>query len=384
MRPFFVRLHRYAGLVLAGVLFVAGLTGSVIAFQEEIDRGLNPDLYQRSSAAPSLPLDDLIAAVERQTGEEVSALYLERTGENVLLKVEAAEQGVTLDFDQVFADPASGRVIGTRFWGECCLERKNIIPFLYTLHNSLHVPGVWGALIMGGVAMLWLVDCFVGFYLTLPAGRRNWRKWKIAWTLKPGARGVRLGLDLHRAGGLWLWGVLIVTASSGIALNLRDQVFRPAVDVVATLSPTPVDQAIAAGSANTPDRRLKFSDAVERAREHAQEVFPDPVAHYVLYVAELNTYGIALTNRDDDRHPLSGMGPSWLYVSASDGRVVARDIMGEGTVGDAFLQSQFSLHSGHILGMWGRLLIALAGLLVAMLSVTGVYVWWRKRLARYR
>jgi uncharacterized iron-regulated membrane protein len=76
------------------------------------------------------------------------------------------------------------------------------------------------------------------------------------------------------------------------------------------------------------------------------------------------------------------MGPSWLYVSAADGRVVARDVIGEGAPGDTFLQSQFSLHSGHILGLPGRVLIALAGLLVAMLSVTGVYVWWRKRAAR--
>jgi uncharacterized iron-regulated membrane protein len=111
-------------------------------------------------------------------------------------------------------------------------------------------------------------------------------------------------------------------------------------------------------------------------------MFPDPVAHYVLYVPELNTYGVALTDRGDGAHPLDGMGPSWLYVSATNGRVVARDVMGEGTPGDTFLQSQFSLHSGHILGLPGRVLISLAGLLVALLSATGVYVWWRKRAAR--
>lgn len=47
-----------------------------------------------------------------------------------------------------------------------------------------------------------------------------------------------------------------------------------------------------------------------------------------------------------------------------------------------YLQSQFSLHSGYLLGIPGRMLIALSGLVVAMLSVTGVYVWWRKRGAR--
>lgn len=383
MRGMLILVHRYAGLALAGVLFIAGITGSIIAFQQEIDRWLNADLYKRSTPGFSLPLDALVASVESQLeGVRVSSIYLERADENVLLVVDSMTQDATPEFDQVFADPVTGRVLGTRLWGECCLERKNLIPFLYTVHSSLKLPGVWGALVMGGVAILWLVDCFVGFYLTLPTGWRNWRKWKVAWTLKPGARGVRLGLDLHRAGGLWLWGVLLVTASSGMALNLREQVFRPAVDLVVELSPTPIEQGIAAGAADTPERRLSFAAAVEHARKHAARNLADPVAHYVLYVPELNAYGIAVTPKSGADHPLDGLGPSWIYLSGADGRVLARELMGTGTAGDIYLQSQFSLHSGHILGIPGRLLIALSGLVVALLSITGVYVWRRKRRAR--
>lgn len=383
MREWMVVLHRYAGLVLACVLFVAGITGSVIAFQSEIDRWLNPDLYQRSSSGASLPLDTLIAGVEAQLpGARVNSLYLERTGENVLLNVETLKEGAALGFSQVFADPVTGHVVGTRLWGECCFERKNVIPFLYTLHNSLHLPGIWGPVFLGGMALLWLIDCFVGFYLTLPSGWRNWRKWKIAWTLKPDARGIRLGLDLHRAGGLWLWIVLIATASSGVALNLREQVFRPTVDLVADLSPTPIEQGIAAGAADTPDHNLSFAAAVTHARAHARKTFAEPVAHYVLYVRELNAYGVAITPKENAAHPLDGLGPSWFYLSGADSRPLAMDVMGEGTSGDVYLQSQFSLHSGYLLGIPGRVLIALSGLVVAMLSVTGVYVWWRKRRAR--
>ncbi|MNN88395.1 hypothetical protein D3C81_2060750 [compost metagenome] len=45
---------------------------------------------------------------------------------------------------------------------------------------------------------------------------------------------------------------------------------------------------------------------------------------------------------------------------------------------------QFPLHSGRILGLPGRILISIMGLLVAMLSVTGVVIWWKKRKARVR
>lgn len=44
----------------------------------------------------------------------MGAVYFERPGENALLKVHATAHGAAIDFDQVFADPASGGVVGTR------------------------------------------------------------------------------------------------------------------------------------------------------------------------------------------------------------------------------------------------------------------------------
>jgi uncharacterized iron-regulated membrane protein len=40
------------------------------------------------------------------------------------------------------------------------------------------------------------------------------------------------------------------------------------------------------------------------------------------------------------------------------------------------------VHSGRIFGLPGRILISAMGLGVAMLSVTGVVIWLRKRRAR--
>jgi uncharacterized iron-regulated membrane protein len=42
---------------------------------------------------------------------------------------------------------------------------------------------------------------------------------------------------------------------------------------------------------------------------------------------------------------------------------------------------QLPLHSGNIVGLGGRILISLSGLVTAMLSITGVVIWLRKRRA---
>jgi len=55
-------------------------------------------------------------------------------------------------------------------------------------------------------------------------------------------------------------------------------------------------------------------------------------------------------------------------------------LAGEGSAGDVFLQAQYPLHSGRILGLTGRIVVSVTGLVVAM-SVTGVLIWLKKRRA---
>jgi uncharacterized iron-regulated membrane protein len=57
-------------------------------------------------------------------------------------------------------------------------------------------------------------------------------------------------------------------------------------------------------------------------------------------------------------------------------------VAGEGTAGDIFVQLQFPLHSGEIAGLAGRIVISISGILVAVLSITGVLIWARKWRAR--
>jgi hypothetical protein len=63
------------------------------------------------------------------------------------------------------------------------------------------------------------------------------------------------------------------------------------------------------------------------------------------------------------------------YIDGRDGSVLGERQPWSGSAADIFVQAQFPLHSG-------RILISLMGLVVAMLSVTGVYLWWKKRRAR--
>ena len=77
-----------------------------------------------------------------------------------------------------------------------------------------------------------------------------------------------------------------------------------------------------------------------------------------------------------------GMGLSNIYVSSQDGSVLGTHQPWHGTAADVFVQLQLPLHSGRILGLPGRILMSIMGLMVVMLTVTGVVIWEKKRRAR--
>jgi uncharacterized iron-regulated membrane protein len=78
------------------------------------------------------------------------------------------------------------------------------------------------------------------------------------------------------------------------------------------------------------------------------------------------------------------MGVKTVHVDGMDGRILGDQVPWSGTAADVFMQLQFPIHSGRIAGIPGRLLISLAGIAVALLSVTGVVIWAMKRARRRR
>lgn len=381
MRAVLVRLHRYAGLALAIFLIVAGLTGSAIAFNEEIDRLLNPTLFRTAHAGPALTPAQLAARVERAISH-ATVTYIPlnlKPGQSAVLRVEPTG-GSKLAFDQVFADPVSGRVLGTRSWGACCLEPVHLMPFLYLVHYSLKIPGVWGTLLMGIVGIVWIIDCFVGLALTLPRGSGLWSKWRRAWRVKRDAGPWRLNFDLHRATGLWAWIILLIVASSGVAMNLPDQVFRPAVSLFSNLQPSLTDVAARRYQSHPLPALFSYDDALvlaeRQARERGWHIRPIYVLHYPAYAA----YGVGFARDGEDGS--TGLGPSYYYFDDRSAALVQSDLMKEGSAGDVYLQAQYQLHTGRILGLPGRIIICITGLLVGLLSITGIVIWLRKRRVR--
>lgn len=377
-RPFAIRLHRYAGLLLAAFLIVSGVTGSILAFHAEIDRWLNPQWFNATSTDKRLPLSDIVAAVEtRHPDAYVSRIILpQAAGEGLKLFLEprpSSRPGAGLEVNRLYIDPGSGELLGARKWGGLRLDRAHFVPFVYELHHRLHL-GKAGSWLLGVVAMVWVLDCFVGLYLAWPRPTRM--ALKRAFGIKRQAGAYRLQYDIHRAGGLWFWPVLLALALSGVYLNLGQEVFRPALSLFSELQAQPTDRLVRRHAMTEPPR-IDW----DQAAALAADVLPEAVARLgeIRYAPSTRTYRIGFHSAADISASYPGL---IIHVGAESGRVLAVQSPNSGSAGDLIVQWQFPLHSGQAFGLPGRLLISLSGLLAVALTVTGLVIWSRKRRAR--
>lgn len=386
-----VKVHRYAGLFIAFFLIIAGITGTTLAFYKELDAWLNPRLFKVvERAQPVLGPDALAARISAAYPDSYITLMTldRRPGQSVRARI-AANPGAKIEktgsaaWTEIFLDPFDGQLLGGRERGVLHADRAHLMPFLYKLHYTLYIPGHWGEWLFGIAALVWVFDCFVGFYLTLPksangtANRSWWERWRPAWQIKRGASATRLNFDLHRANGLWFWAVLLVLAFTSVYFNLTAEVFRPVVSLFSPLAPEVAEVAPMLSQQPRPTR-ISYGQAIELARASLSPKARKMEPSYIgLTAGATGVYRVRFADvgrGDVNWHFRTEL----LYIDGEGGKTVLQRGHHLGSSGDKFLTWQYPMHSGQLFGLWGRVFIAAVGLVVTLLSITGIILWLKK------
>ncbi|WP_051335673.1 PepSY-associated TM helix domain-containing protein [Methylocapsa acidiphila] len=388
IRHFFVWLHRWTGLALAGFLVIVGLTGSLLAFNTELERLISPQLFaQPHPGASRLDLATLAERAEAFAPQaRVEGVY-DSLPDQIAVEVSPRKDPTTgeayaLGFNQIFLDPWTGEALGKRMRGDISEGWINLMPFIYRIHWELAL-GPTGMWILGIAAIIWTLDCFNGFYLTLPiALTAFWRRWKPSWLVKTRAGFFRVNFDLHRAGGLWLWPMLLIFAWSSVMMNVKPVYIWATWGVFGGESPWAV-------YFNSPPRlieepRLDWRTAQETgerllAEQAALHGFAIDHASGLNYIASLGFYGYSAHSSLD---VATRGGDTSVLIDSETGALRSVDLPTGRQSGATVTSWLYALHMANVFGMPYRIFVCVLGLAITMLSATGVYIWWKKRCAR--
>ncbi|WP_024881947.1 PepSY-associated TM helix domain-containing protein [Methylosinus sp. LW3] len=393
IRSIFVFLHRLVGLAMTGFLIVVALSGSLLAFNTELERVFAPQLF----AAPQQGVAPLDLATLAERAQAIvpdrrvgSVLYAEpdQVLVNFAHPIDRAtgKPGPVTGFDQLFLDPWTGQELGRRTRGDISEGLVNLMPFIYKLHWTL-VLGTLGSFTLGIVAIAWTIDCFVGFYLTLPNSLGGFfRRWKTAWLVKWRGGTYRVNFDLHRASGLWLWPMLFVFAWSSVLFNMKPVYFWVTEKIFDYQSPMVIlKEVMARGVNDAPalDWRAARANGKRLAAELAKERGFRIVAPLGLAYSSMGgvySYEIR-TDRDVFERSPKG-GGTVIAFDGNDGSLVRLRLPTGEHAGNTVESWLYALHMTRVFGRPFQIFVCALGLFVTLLSVTGVYIWLKKRRAR--
>lgn len=359
------QIHLWVGLLLCLPLVMLGITGSILVFEHELeDLFATPPAYTLA-AGEAKPLAAIVDAARAAAPKDLSpgmVILPEGPGEPATVRLMPAGRGGPGPGGQVMLfDPVSLTVLETK------APTAGLMRQIFLLHANLLAPGRTGREIVGWLGVVMLALGVSGLVLWWPRPGR----WKAAFTVKPGARGLRLHRELHGAVGIWSLVVFMVISFSGVYLAFpqtlgeavssvfpaRDLRANVKVEPVRGATPADVDTAVALARAEVPDGELRMVGLPAR---------PD------------QPYRINLAPPGHEH----GAPMIAAFVDPWAKRVVeVRDPRGY-SVGEVIMGWQRPLHGGQGLGWTWKILTFLSGVLPPLFAVTGTYMWLLKRRAR--
>ncbi|QYF93655.1 PepSY domain-containing protein [Massilia sp. PAMC28688] len=374
-------IHLWTSLIFGAILVLMGLTGSALAWIEELDHALNPTLFQvspgpglRAGAPLHMAPAQIDAVYQRLLHDphygKPSMLALPATAGEVVVawyrpqpRADHSAWAMTVS-RQVMLDPSTLVVTGERNWGESGLSRPLIMPTLFHLHRYL-VAGDVGKIVISVTGVALLVCAVTGIILWWPRMTASaiWH----ALTVRHGGSWPRFSFQLHRAAGFFAAPVLAMLAFSGIYFNSPAWVL-PAVKAVShvTEQAKPLNRSgpgpvLAPGS----------------AARHAQAAFPAArVSRISLPAGAGAPFEVRLRQDGELRH---GPGATRVSVDARDGALLRVIDPLSARSGDRFLSWMFPLHTGEAFGTAGRVVISVFGVAPLMFMVTGLVIWLKLR-----
>ncbi len=355
MRKVLLQVHLVLGLAAGLFLVVLGLTGSVIAFEGDIDHWLHPGLWYVAEGGRPLAEGELIAGVERRFAPaRVGAVELSQHGD-------LAQLMQLTDHSSVTVNPYTGAMLG-RWMGP---TRADVwLGYIHQIHLRLAKDGRAAWAPAGKIAVSY---AGLALFLLAPTGLVLWWRtkrgsihWKASW--------FKVFFDAHQAIGIYAGLFLWIAALTGMLIGFPSG--EKAIYAVTHSGPpkftrppasTPIPGAVPIG--------------VDRAIAVAQQAIPNAAVDLLLLpLNPQGAYQVILRVPEET----SGSAHSSVVVDQFSGQPLAVHNFLTDSEGYRWIRFNRSIHTGDIGGLAGHLVMSLSSLLLVAMAITGVVIWLKK------
>ncbi|CAL9337560.1 hypothetical protein SUDANB121_00211 [Nocardiopsis dassonvillei] len=379
VRPLLLRLHFYAGVLVAPFVAVAALTGLVYVWTPQIEQAVYADLLTVEPGPRSVPLADQVAAAAdaRPDATVVAVRPGREPGDStrVLAEAEGLAESHRL---ALFVDPHTGEVLGesTGYGSSGSLPVRS---WLATFHRNLHL-GEAGR-VYSELAATWVWVVALGGAALWIGRRRRGRAVRRVLLPDDSASGRARTLSWHGAVGVWaLAGVLLLSATgltwsrfAGENIGELRQAWGWTSPSLST--PAPSDHG-GHGDHSGHDGHTGHGVDADTVLAAAREAGLTGPVEVTLPVEE----GAAYTVRGTQDHWPAHKDA--VAVDAATGEVVEELRFADHPLPAKLTSWGIAFHMGLLFGVANQVLLTVVALGVLGLVVWGYRMWWLRRPAR--
>ena len=344
MRPALLTVHLILAIAAGSVITVLGVTGSIMAFEPEIDHWQHRALMDVTPSGPPHSLADIGDAVRQAyPGARLDGFTVGATPADACV--------VSVARGQVFVDPYTLRVLGVR---------PNGSGWLASVHQiHLRLFTVWGRQVVRWSGVILVLLLASGFYLWWPAKRA---------TLTTGASPFRTWFDLHNVVGIFSLVFLLVLSLTGVFIGFSD-VMVPLAYTITGSTPTPQVSTRIAGAPGA--RQITPDQALGIARRALPGTFPFSVS-----VVSPTTAYVVRSRFPEDRTP---GGRSLVVIDSYTGRVIFAEGSRTAPGGRRVEILNRAVHTGDLFGLPSKIVVSIASLMAPVQLVTGLMLRARRK-----
>lgn len=352
----FGKWHVYLGIIAGAIVAFVGVTGSILVFQDEIDRALNPELFTVMAQQHKMSFEDIIPVV-RQKYPDLKFNYF----------LKAVEDKPNLAYhlfnfkteEEYFINPYTAELSGKR------IHESSFIHIVTELHRTLLIPTA-GRYIVGLATLCLLVLTISGLRLWVP---NKWDQLKSVLTVKFSAGFKRQNYDWHNVLGFYSAPVVTLLSLTGVCITFSPLVIA-LLFVLNGQSPQGVASLLGARSTCTAGvHPLPLEDIVAATQKAMPGV---RIAGVAFPVDSTGSYRLDVIG---EGLPKSGKR-EMLIVDQYSGKVLLNSRADFPNSGNAYLSWLTPIHYGSFGGMPTKIMALLGGLMPLVLFVTGFIIWW--------
>ncbi|WP_405890787.1 PepSY domain-containing protein [Streptomyces sp. NBC_00133] len=381
LRPLVLRLHFYAGLLIAPLLLIAAVSGLLYSLSFQAEKFVYRHELQVPAGDRSVPLATQVEAARKAHPEgTVTAVWPsseDGATTRVLMTTPQVEEGESL---AVFVNPYTGEIRGELADSFGALPLR---AWLSGLHSNLHLGDFGRNYSEMAASWLWVVS-LGGLLLWLGRRRRAKRELLLP---ERGATGRRRALTRHGAIGMWAVAGLVMLSATGLTWSkyagenidaIQTQLGGATPSVSAELQPGGGEGGgheghDGGGEAGHQGPDIGIDKAVEAA---AAKGVDGEIA--VTLPADGSGYVIKETDKQFPVHLDS------VAVDPADGRVMDELRFADYPLLAKLTRFGIDVHMGKLFGLANQLALAALALALILLIVWGYRMWWLRRPTKDR